>query len=108
MLQQVFAEPDLVPRRPGELQPEGSLEDEDDAGAEAEVSDLLPLRHLLRHLLHLHLHLLPLLHLLLHLLHLQPRPRLLGAAGGTLQHMTIISIHDVPVKFSGDEYGIGI
>ena len=82
MLQQVFAEPDLVPRRPGELQPEWSLEDEDDAGAEAEVSDLLPLRHLLRHLLHL-----------------QPRPRLLGAAGGTLQHMTIMSIHDVPVNF---------
>ena len=41
MLQQVFAEPDLVPRRPGELQPEGSLEDEDDAGAKVEVSNFL-------------------------------------------------------------------
>ena len=66
MLQQVFAEPDLVPRRPGELQAEGSLEDEHDAGAEAEVSDLLPLLHLLLHLLHL-----------------------LAAAGGTLQHRQI-------------------
>ena len=41
MLQQVFAEPDLVPRRPGELQAEGSLEDEDDAGAKVEVSNFL-------------------------------------------------------------------